>query len=127
MRVLIVEDEDGVRSFLTRAIEHMLPGSQIVAVSDGGLALAAFLSGPADLVISDNCMPNMSGLDLLRALRERSAVPFIMISAEPGTERQAYRAGASAYLGKPLTLGELRATICGALASSIDYTEPCAK
>ncbi|MBX0329040.1 response regulator [Oscillochloris sp. ZM17-4] len=127
MRVLLVEDEAGVRAFLIRAIEHILPDAQVIAASDGQLALTAFLAAPADLVISDNRMPNMSGLDLLRALRERSAVPFIMISAEPSVERQAYRAGASVYLGKPATLSDLRAAISSALAAPIGYTEPCAK
>ncbi|NNJ11368.1 response regulator [Chloroflexales bacterium ZM16-3] len=127
MRVLIVEDEAGVRTFLVRAIEHLLPGAQVVAAADGRLGLAAFLLTPADLVISDNRMPNMSGIDLLCALREQSTVPFIMVSAEPSAERQAHRAGASAYLAKPLTLSELRATIRSVLVSLIDYTEPCAK
>jgi CheY-like chemotaxis protein len=127
MRILLVEDEASVRAFLVRAIEHFLPNAQIIAAADGQLALMAFLAAPADLVISDNRMPNMSGVELLRALRERSAVPFIMISAEPSTARQAYQAGASDYLDKPDTLSNLRAAISRALASSIDYTEPCAK
>jgi DNA-binding response OmpR family regulator len=127
MRVLIVEDEPGVRSFLCRAVEYLVPGAAVAERADGYLGLLAFLAEPADLVISDHRMPQMSGLELLHALRARSAVPFIMISAEPSIERAARVAGASAFLNKPATLDDLRLAIRSALASSIDYTNPCAK
>jgi CheY-like chemotaxis protein len=127
MRVLIVEDEPGVRSFLCRAVEYLLPRASVVGQADGRLGLQAFLAEPADLVISDQHMPQMSGVELLHALRARSAVPFIMISAEPSAELAARAAGASAFLNKPITLDDLRLAIRSALASSIGYTEPCAK
>jgi DNA-binding response OmpR family regulator len=99
----------------------------VIDQPDGQLGLDAFLADPADLVISDNRMPQMSGMDLLQALRSCSAVPFIMLSAESGVAQRALAAGASAFLGKPVALADLRAAIRSALASSIDYTEPCAK
>jgi DNA-binding response OmpR family regulator len=126
MRVLIVEDEPTVRSFLCRAIEYLLPGATVVGQADGRLALDSFLADPADLVISDHRMPRMSGIELLQALRSSSAVPFIMISAEPEIERRARASGASAYLCKPTSLGDLHRAISSALTSSIGYTEPYA-
>jgi DNA-binding response OmpR family regulator len=99
----------------------------VIAQPNGRLGFDSFLADPTDLVISDNRMPLMSGLELLSALRASSAVPFIMLSAEPSTERLALAAGASAYLNKPVALSDLRAAIRSALATSIDYTEPCAK
>jgi DNA-binding response OmpR family regulator len=127
MRVLVVEDESGVRAFLCRAVEYLIPGAIVIGQPDGGLALDAFLANPVDLVISDNRMPHMSGMELLQALRARSAVPFIMVSAELGLEHRASAAGASAYLCKPITLSELQAAITSVFTTSIDYTEPCAK
>ncbi|NTW97986.1 MAG: response regulator [Oscillochloris sp.] len=127
MRVLIVEDEASVRTFLCRAVACLMPGAQVVSEADGRQALVSFLASPADLVISDNRMPHMTGLDLLHALRERSAVPFIMVSAEPAFERRATLAGASACISKPLTLSDLRTAICSAMATPMNYTEPCAK
>jgi DNA-binding response OmpR family regulator len=127
MRVLIVEDESGVSAFLCRAIAHLVPGAHVIAEPDGQRGFDAFLAHPIDLVISDNRMPHMSGIDLLHAVRARSTVPFIMLSAEPGVEHRAIAAGASAYLSKPVSLADLRAAIRRALAGSIDYTEPCAK
>lgn len=125
MRVLIVEDEVGVRTFLCRAVTALIPDAQVLSAIDGQQGLRAFLAEPVDLVISDNRMPYMSGIDLLHALRERSVVPFIMVSAEPAFERCALLAGATACLPKPLTLGDLRTAIGRAMATSIGYTGPC--
>ncbi|EFO81585.1 sigma-54 dependent DNA-binding reponse regulator [Oscillochloris trichoides DG-6] len=122
MRVLIVEDDAAVRTFLYRVLCILLPNAQIVSAVDGHQALLEFLAEPADLVISDHRMPNMTGLELLITLREHSSVPFIMISAEAATERRAMQAGASAYLAKPLTINDLRAVISHVLAISFDYT-----
>jgi DNA-binding response OmpR family regulator len=127
MRVLIVEDESGVCAFLCRAVAHLIPGADVIAQPNGRLGLDAFLADPADLVISDNRMPQMSGMDLLHALRTCSPVPFIMLSAESGIELHARAAGASTFLAKPVSLTDLRAAIRSVLATSIDYTEPCAK
>lgn len=127
MRILIVEDESSVRGFLCRALAHFFPGAEIVVATDGQQGLDLFLAGPASLVISDNRMPKMSGIELLQQLRARSAVPFVMISADASLERRAALAGASAFLNKPVSLGELRAAIRGALAGTIGYTEPCAQ
>lgn len=125
MRVLIVEDELTVRSFLCRLVAVLMPEAEVVAATDGSLALVAFLAEPFDLVISDNQMPRMSGLELLYVLRERSTVPFIMISADPSLARRALRSGASAFLAKPLAVNDLRTTIRHVLATAISYTERC--
>lgn len=127
MRVLIVEDEAGVRSFLCRAVEYVLPGAEIAVASNGRQGLEACIAAPASLVISDNRMPKMSGIELLQQLRAHSAVPFIMISADSSLERRALIEGASAFLTKPVSLGELRAAIRSAISPTINYTEPCAK
>jgi YesN/AraC family two-component response regulator len=127
MRVLIVEDELTVRTFLCRVVTALMPGAEVVTASDGYLGLLAFLAEPFDLVISDNQMPRMTGLELLLVLRERSTVPFIMVSGDPSFARTVIRSGASAFLAKPLGVNDLRTTISRALATAISYTEPCAK
>lgn len=127
MRILIVEDETSVREFLCRAIGRFLPAAQIVAAPHGLIGLEAFLSRPASLVISDQRMPHMSGIELLQQLRRRSAVPFVILSAEASVRERALLAGATAFLAKPVALADLRAAIRDALAEPIGYTEPCAK
>ncbi|NTW02329.1 MAG: response regulator, partial [Oscillochloris sp.] len=79
MRVLIVEDELHVRTFLCRAVKCLLPSASILAEPDGLQALRSFLANPADLIISDNRMPQMSGLELLCTLRKPS-MPGSMMS-----------------------------------------------
>ncbi|WP_129626030.1 response regulator [Candidatus Oscillochloris fontis] len=122
MRVLIVEDDAAVRSFLCRVMCLLLPHAQVISAIDGNQGLLEFLAEPFDLVISDNRMPNMSGLELLTTLREYSSVPFVMISAEVATEYRALQAGASAYLAKPLSINELRTVVRHVMATSFDYT-----
>lgn len=111
MRILLAEDEPDVRAFLVRAIERAAPGYEVEAAPDGGAALAAFRRAPADLVISDQHMPRLTGLELLRAIRAFSAVPFVLISADTTVADAARTAGCSGFIGKPLSLYELRAAI----------------
>lgn len=111
MRILLAEDEPDVRGFLVRAIERAAPGCEIEAAPDGRQALAAFRRAPADLVISDQHMPHLTGLELLRAIRGFSAVPFVLISADSSIAAAARAAGCSGFIGKPLSLDELRAAI----------------
>lgn len=111
MRILLAEDEPGVRAFLERALQHAIPGCDVEAVPDGRAALDAFSRSPADLVISDQNMPRLTGLELLAAIRRLSPVPFVLVSADRGVAARARAAGCSGFLGKPLTLDELRAVV----------------
>jgi CheY-like chemotaxis protein len=116
MRILLVEDELDVRRFFARALGHIVPDAEIVEAGDGREALARFQEGPFDLVLSDPKMPNMTGVELLRAIRAGSNVPFLLITADRAIERDALAAGASELLGKPISLGALRAVVARYLA-----------
>jgi CheY-like chemotaxis protein len=109
--ILLVEDETDVLDFLLRALERIVPGATLLSASNGSAAFALFQQRPCDLVISDHRMPQMSGLDLLIALRQISAVPFIMLSADTLIAPQAYAAGVSEFLEKPMSLGSLRTAV----------------
>jgi CheY-like chemotaxis protein len=111
MRVLLVEDETDVRRFFVRALRGLRPDLEIVEAADGREALDCFLREPCDLVLSDQRMPNMSGLDLLRAVRACSAVPFLIISADRSAEYDALLSGVNEYLAKPISLNALRAVV----------------
>jgi len=111
MRILLAEDDAGVRNFLVRALKLSAPGAEVEAVADGRAALAAFAARPADLVISDQNMPRLTGLELFAALRASSNVPFVLISADPANERRARLAGCSCFLAKPLVIERLRAVV----------------
>lgn len=111
MRVLLVEDEADVRRYFARALVYLCPRVEVVAAADGREALARLGAGAFDLVLSDQRMPNMTGLELLVALRSCSQVPFLLVSADPGVEAEAYAAGANGFLAKPVGLDTLGAAI----------------
>lgn len=111
MRVLLVEDEADVRKFFARALAHIGPLVEVVAACDGGEALELLQSQSFDLVLSDQRMPRMTGLELLEEVRRSSQVPFLIISADRSIENAAYAAGANDFLAKPIGLDTLRKAV----------------
>ena len=116
-RVLVVEDNEASRH-LARVMLSALGVRNVVAVDNGRAGLAALEKMPIDLVICDWMMPEMTGLDVLRAVRaSHPRLPFVMLTALGDVEmvRAAKSAGVSAYLVKPISLNDLRAKVSAAL------------
>jgi DNA-binding response OmpR family regulator len=114
-RILIVEDEPSLLAILQAAVTH--GGFALESVGTGAAAIAAFEQGRFDAVLMDLGLPDMEGADLLRALRERSDLPIIVVSGR-GTERDKIDAldlGADDFVAKPFLPGELLARIRAAL------------
>jgi two-component system copper resistance phosphate regulon response regulator CusR len=110
MRILIVEDEAGIRAFLARAFEA--EGFAADVVGDGERGLARALTGEYDLVILDLLLPGLNGLDALRALHsERAELPVLILSARSDlpTKLRGFELGAVDYVAKPFSLDELLA------------------
>ncbi len=110
MRILIVEDETGIRAFLARAFEA--EGLGVDVVGDGQQGLTRALSGNYDLVILDLMLPGCSGLDVLRELqRECAELPVLILSARTDlpTKLRGFELGAVDYVPKPFSLDELLA------------------
>jgi DNA-binding response OmpR family regulator len=108
MRILIVEDEDAIADPLASGLVR--EGFDVERVATGGDALAA---GAADVVLLDLRLPDMDGYDVCRALRERSDVPIIMVTArgEEVDRVVGLELGADDYLVKPFGFRELVARI----------------
>lgn len=108
-RVLLVEDDPGVRGALELGLA--LFGYEVVAV---GTALEALekISG-VDLVVLDVLLPDRDGFQLLREIRARSPVPVLMLSAlgEVEWRVKGLKEGADDYLAKPYSLQELAARL----------------
>lgn len=113
-RVLLIEDEvniaEAIRFLLTR------DGCEVDVRPDGGSALATLACDLPDLVILDLMLPDMSGLEILSALRADPAtagLPVLMLTAKgQGRDREAAeRAGVSAFMSKPFANAEMRATV----------------
>ncbi len=110
MRILIVEDEAGIRAFLARALEAEGLGVDVVGDSQHGLERG--LSGNYDLVILDLMLPGCSGLEVLRELhRECADLPVLILSARSDlpTKLRGFELGAVDYVPKPFSLDELLA------------------
>ena len=106
-RILVVDDEPGVRAALQ---EILHPKYQVMMAESGSDALQLLSTSPADLVLLDLKMPGMDGIDLLRAIKEVDAsVEAIMITAYASldTIRGAMAHGASGYLTKPFREDEV--------------------
>jgi DNA-binding response OmpR family regulator len=109
MRVLLVEDDEGVASALAELLGQT--GATVVRTSRGADALHRVKG--CDLVLLDLGLPDMDGLDVLHTLRRASAVPVIIMTARDsdGAVVLGLRAGADDYLVKPVRKAVLLARI----------------
>jgi two-component system, OmpR family, response regulator CpxR len=110
-RVLIIDDDEE----LCELVEEYLSaeGFEVEAVHDGEAGLAAASDGNFDLAILDVMLPGLNGFDVLRQLRERSAMPVLMLTAR-GDEMErivGLEIGADDYLSKPFNPRELTARL----------------
>jgi len=113
--VVLIEDELQIRRFLRATLAGQ--GYRLFEAGNGGDGLIEVASRQPDVVIVDLGLPDMDGLDVIRRLREWTAVPVIVLSAR-GQERDkvsALDAGADDYVSKPFGAGELLARIRVAL------------
>jgi two-component system chemotaxis response regulator CheY len=111
MKILIVDDSPDIRKTLALLIRCC--GHETALACDGQEGLNAFERGQGEIsmIFTDNDMPNMNGLDLIKKIRETdSYVPVCLMSGlmEEGLEKKALDAGASATLSKPMELKDVR-------------------
>lgn len=114
--LLIVDDESGIRQLLTVVFER--EGHRVRTAENGRVALTLLQDEPADLILSDVKMPDMNGIELLRAARELSPdVAMIMMTAFATVEtaREAFKLGADDFVQKPFDVDELKLIIAKAL------------
>jgi two-component system, OmpR family, response regulator MprA len=109
-RVLLAEDDRGVRESLERALRY--EGFSVVTAQDGRDALESVDREQPDLLVVDVMMPSLDGLEVTRRLRARgSRIPILMLTArsEVSDRVAGLDAGADDYLVKPFALDELLA------------------
>jgi two-component system response regulator CpxR len=109
--ILLVEDDTELCSLIG---DFLSPhGFRLAAAHDGRQGLAWAIEGDFDLVILDVMLPVLSGFELLRMIRKRSAIPVIMLTARTAQEDRiaGLNAGADDYLPKPFGPEELLARI----------------
>jgi CheY-like chemotaxis protein len=112
-RVLVVDDENNIRRLVKLALEHV--GHEVTVAEDGPAALELFGKGRKyDIVVLDQRMPGMEGLEVLREMRRRQQSACVVMVTAYGTidlAVEAMKAGARDLLRKPFTAERLRDTI----------------
>ena len=126
VRVLIVEDEIRLARNIARALQET--ASFAVDIStDGEDGLHQAQSNPYDLIVLDLMLPKVSGLDILRRLREHgSRVPVVILTARDTTEDviRGLNLGSDDYLTKPFDMGELIARCQALIRRTYDRPNP---
>ncbi len=109
--VLVVEDEETIVEFLTMGLTF--EGFTVSSVRDGAQALGVFQRTRPQLVLLDVMLPGMDGIELCRAIRAKSDVPIVMLTARGDLEDRVrgLDSGADDYLPKPFKFVELMARI----------------
>lgn len=111
-RILVVDDEESQRKMLRANLS--LDGYEVFEAADGSEAISRVSQEYYDLILMDNRMAQMDGIEALREIKEMSpAIPIIIVTAYASVETavKALQAGAHDYLTKPLDVDELRIKI----------------
>ncbi|SDV46633.1 chemotaxis response regulator CheY [Chitinasiproducens palmae] len=111
IKILVVDDFPTIRRIVRNLLKELGYGN-VDEAEDGAMGLAKLKGGGYDFVISDWNMPNMDGLEMLKAVRADAALkdlPVLMVTAEAKKENiiAAAQAGASGYVVKPFTAATL--------------------
>ena len=117
-RILVVEDNDLNRKLFCDVLRAS--GFEVEPVADGELVLNAARAFAPDLVIMDIQLPNVSGVDLISAMRRDATLvgtPVLAVTAYAGKgdEDSIRDAGATGYLSKPVSIGPFMAAVRGLL------------
>jgi two-component system response regulator MprA len=111
-KILVVEDEEQIASFLRRGLTY--EGYEVDVAADGPSALSKARETRMDLIVLDLMLPGMDGLEVCRRLRTaNSALPILILTARDSVSDrvQGLDAGADDYMVKPFALAELLARV----------------
>ncbi|MFC1461976.1 response regulator [Verrucomicrobiota bacterium] len=119
-KILVIEDDRDARDILARVVAK--EGFKVIAAEDGREGLAAFEKEHPQIVVTDLRMPHIDGIQVMRAMRQVSPSPEVIVVTgygETDTAISALREGALDYLQKPIDLDQL-ATAIGRAKEKID-------
>lgn len=118
-RILVAEDEETVRSFVTRALEHF--GHEVKAVADGGVAVQELARRDYDLLLTDIVMPVMDGIALaLKASQDHPGMPILLMTGYAKEKERAHNLDELIYevISKPFSLEDIGRYVDDALSKN---------
>ncbi|QWU47113.1 MULTISPECIES: response regulator transcription factor [Bacillus] len=120
--ILLVEDDLSIQEMVETYL--IKEGFQVTIASDGEEGVNVFFKGSFDLIILDIMMPKLDGLEVVRIIREKSALPILMMSAKDTDVDKAVGLGLGAddYICKPFSMIELAARVKAAIRRSTKYS-----
>jgi two-component system chemotaxis response regulator CheY len=126
MRTVLIADDSKTSVMLVKTTLQRIPDLAFVTVENGAQALDVLANGSVDLLVSDINMPEMDGVELVRAVRrahDAKSLPIVMITAksEEAARQEALKLGANACILKPISGRELTA-VATRLLSGEDLT-----
>jgi len=104
MKIMVVEDEENIRKVIKKILE--INAFEVLEARDGAEAMDIFYSEKIDLIILDWMLPKISGIEVLKMVREESSLPILMLTAksQEDDEVEGLEVGANDYLKKPFSL-----------------------
>ena len=120
-KILLVEDDGEIAAMLKEFLE--MEQYQVEIASDGERACEMFFSGDYRLVLLDLMIPKISGMELMKKIREESTVPIIIVSAKDGDADKILGLGLGAddYITKPFSVTEVLARIRANIRRDMEY------
>jgi DNA-binding response OmpR family regulator len=124
-RILVVEDDSAIRELNAAVLVHH--GYRVDAADDGAVAWDSLQANRYDLLITDNDMPRVTGVELIKKLRAaRMALPVIMATGAIPPEEDIARPWLAALLLKPYTPDQLLGTVRDVLQATDNARDPAA-
>jgi CheY-like chemotaxis protein len=126
-RILVVDDEEAVRSLCVACIQHALGDSYAVSeAADGDEAMAAVAADRPDLILLDILLPGMDGFEVCRRLKgspETKGIPIVFLTAlgEEKDVQQGLALGGDGYIIKPFNALTLAAQVAEILTPDCDH------
>lgn len=120
--ILLVEDDESIREMVEKYLQ--MEGFSIATASNGEEAVQKCLDTSFDLMILDIMMPKLDGLEVLKIIREKSALPILIMSAKDSDIDKAVGLGLGAddYIAKPFSMLELSARVKAAIRRATTYS-----
>lgn len=118
-RILIAEDDEAVREFVSRALDQN--GHKVTAVSDGQQALNVLEKHEFDMLLADIVMPQLDGIALsLKVSKDLPGLPILLMTGYAAERQRAHNLDALIHdvITKPFTLKDIRAAVRRVLAES---------